>query len=959
MSRPRVLIEDWLPIGELSVEGRREGSAAIKPPLRRLHVWWARRPLMASRAAVLGSLLPAWSEEWPDDLLELFPTEKDYREWFVHLLGVRGNPVAARERIRWANERGIKLDKAYDGARAFTVGPDAEQVEVLRRLLAETWGVESPVVLDPMAGGGSIPFESLRFGFRTYANELNPVASFVLQGTLVLPARLGPGFAEEIARWGARWAKRVEERLDRFFPRQSGESIQAYIFARTVACPETGKPVPLAPNWWLRKGKDAVAVRVVADPELEECRFELVRGDSIDFDPDVGTVKRGEGRSPWTGATIPGDYIKSEARAGRMGAQLYAVAIKTDQGRNFRPPTTTDLAALEAAEAELARQLPAWETADLIPDEAIPYGSKTSDPIRYGMETWREIFSPRQLLVFGTAVEELRRLEEELPNELDPHEATALVSFLAMSLDKSADYNCRLTVWHPGRSIVAHVFQRHDFSFKWSFAEFDGAHNLLPWAVRQVVDAYRGIANLVEPSRMSLFPGRPEQSADLVEVRRGDAVSLPYGDGSVHAVVVDPPYYDNVQYAELSDFFYVWEKRTVGHIYPEFFASELTDKAAEAVANPARFEALDKKKAKALAQADYEKKMTKVFAEAYRVLGDDGVLTVMFTHKKVEAWDTLGNSLIEAGFEIEASWPVHTESEHSLHQAKKAAAASTILLTCRKRTADREAAWWDDLQAEVRRVAREKAEEFLAAGIEGVDLYISTFGPTLSVISRQWPVFTSEVDPDTGEARPLRPEEALELAREEVADLRRRGLLLGRDVEFDPVTDWYVLAWDAFRAVEFPYDEARKLALALGLDLEADLVKTRIVSKKGSSVILQEPKQRRRPGLADPEEPSYVRLIDAAHALMVAYQEDGIRGAEAFLKRTRLGSDTRLHALLQALINAIPRTKQKGRFVRPEAAALDGIATGLTDVFTDLQIPEDPQPTVEPEQTTLELDAET
>src|SRR5690606_15532674 len=247
------------------------------------------------------------------------------------------------------------------------------------------------------------------------------------------------------------------------------------------------------------------------------------------------------------------------------------------------------------------------------------------------------------------------------------------------------------------------------------------------------------------------------------------------------------------------------------------------------------FEALDKKKSKALAQADYEKKMTKVFAEAYRVLGDGGLLTVMFTHKKVEAWDTLGNSLIEAGFEIEASWPVHTESEHSLHQAKKAAAASTILLTCRKRTADREAAWWDDLQAEVRRVAREKAEEFLAAGIEGVDLYISTFGPTLSVISRQWPVFTSEVDPDTGEARPLRPEEALELAREEVADLRRRGLLLGRDVEFDPVTDWYVLAWDAFRAVEFPYDEARKLALALGLDLEADLVKTRIVSKKGSS----------------------------------------------------------------------------------------------------------------------------
>jgi len=417
-------------------------------------------------------------------------------------------------------------------------------------------------------------------------------------------------------------------------------------------------------------------------------------------------------------------------------------------------------------------------------------------------------------------------------------------------------------------------------------------------------------------------------------------------------VVVDPPYYDNVQYAELSDFFYVWEKRTVGHLYPEFFTTDLTDKTAEAVANPARFEALDKKRAKDLAKADYERKMTRVFAEANRVLRDDGVLTVMFTHKKVEAWDTLGQSLIEAGFEIEASWPVHTEAESSLHIARKASAASTILLTCRKRTDQREPAWWDDLQGEVRRVAREKAEEFLAAGIEGVDLYISTFGPTLSVISRQWPVYTSDVDPETGDPRPLRPEEALDLAREEVADLRRKGLLLGRDVEFDPVTDWYLLAWDAFGAIEFPYDEARKLALALGLDLDGELVKLRVVSKKGSSVILQEPKLRRRPGLADPDESSFVRLIDATHALIVAYQEDGVRGAESFLKRTRLQSDARFQALLQALINAIPRTKEKGKFVRPEASALDGLAF----LFTGLSFPEEPEIALEPSQAAFDLD---
>ena len=185
MTRPRALIEDWLPIRAVSVESQRErGASSALPPLYFLHVWWARRPLTASRAAVLGSVLPAWSAEWPDDLLRICPTEKDYREWFVRLLGIRGDPVAARKRILAANEKRIKLKKAYDGPRAFTVGPDTEQIEDLRRLLAYRWGTEVPTLLDPTAGGGSIPFESVRFGLPTKANELNPVASFILEATL-------------------------------------------------------------------------------------------------------------------------------------------------------------------------------------------------------------------------------------------------------------------------------------------------------------------------------------------------------------------------------------------------------------------------------------------------------------------------------------------------------------------------------------------------------------------------------------------------------------------------------------------------------------------------------------------------------------------------------------------------------------------------------------------------------
>ena len=345
--------------------------------------------------------------------------------------------------------------------------------------------------------------------------------------------------------------------------------------------------------------------------------------------------------------------------------------------------------------------------------------------------------------------------------------------------------------------------------------------------------------------------------------------------------------------------------------------------------------------------------MAAAFREIHRVLRDDGVLTVMFTHKRVEAWDTLATALIGAGFSVEASWPVHTESEHSLHQAHKNAAQSTILLCCRKRAevqgeqgsggaggaeerGGTDYAWWDDLALEVRRVAREKAQEFAARGIAGVDLYLSTFGPALSVISRQWPVLTHEVDERTGQPKPLRPEAALDLARREVIALRKRGLLGGREVQFDPATDWYLMAWDAFRAAEFPADEARKLAIALGLEVEHDLVARRVISKKGSDVVLLEPKQRRGRGKADPEAQAFDTWLDAVHTALLVYEEDGAQACEEFLKRTGLRNDGTFKACLQAMLNAVPRVRVKGRLVRPEAEVLERVREAF---FEELEVP--------------------
>ena len=954
--KPRVLIEEWLPVDTIGAESMRDASAAQKPPLNRLHVWWARRPLTTSRAAILASVLPAWSDDWPAALKRRFPTAGSYHEWFVRACGILGDPVAARQLIELHRAGLLRLNgNPYKHPRAFTVSPDADTLSTVRELLELAWGKGRLHVVDPFAGGGSIPFEALRYGFAVTASDLNPVAVSILQATLAHPFRFGASLVQHLQTWGRRFHEAVRERLEPFFPEEADGTAHAYLWARTVRCPHTGKPIPLSPNWWLVHGDEPVAVRPVFDPAADEATFEIVRGRRAceAAEPDRGTVRKGNAVSPWAhGQAVDGDYIKAEAQAGRMGQQLYAVAVKRGGGGfDFRPPTEADREAVAAAGQELERRLPAWESASIVPGEPIPLGNKTSEPHRYGMRCWRDVFSPRQLLAMCTMVAVYREVAAEVPEELGPEKAEAVLTYLAFAIDKAADYSSRLCPWDPSRSKVVHAFDRHDFSFKWSFAEFDAARNLAPWVVAQVVDAYRGLARLASPEGL-LGEGARAAKATVMNASAADLAAL--ADGSVDHICVDPPYEANVMFAELADFFYVWQKRTLGTVYPHLYRTELTNKDDEAVANEARFREVASRRRRSadLAQEDYRNKMTAAFREMHRVLRDDGVLTVMFTHKSTAAWDSLASALIEAGFTIRAAWPVHTESEHSLHQAGKNAAQSTILLACRKRSDGGGSVWWDDLSGEVRRVAREVAERFHRQGIRGVDLYIATFGPALSVISRQWPVLTAEADPVTGEPRTLRPETALDLARAEVLRLRKQGLLLGRDVQFDPVTDWYLAAWDAFQAEKFPADEARKLALALGLDIERDLVREhRVLQKKAKDVVIVEPRGRRREGVVDPEATAFRTLLDAAHTAMLVYLEDGSEACRRFLARSGLLQDGRFRDCLQAMLNAIPRVRKRGEFVRPEATALDAMRLAF---YPDLELPPEPAVKVTVVQGTLD-----
>ncbi|MDQ1342835.1 MAG: putative methylase, partial [Pseudomonadota bacterium] len=552
MTRP--LIEQWLPAAAIGAESMRErGASSALPPINFLHVWWARRPLTASRAAVLASLLPAWpsTPEAEQDaqaarlLTELksrFPGgENAYRAWYLRTLGILGDPVAGKAAIKAANLAGVKLDgNGYGYPRAFTVNPTDEDLALVHELAALRSGSTNvPVVLDPFSGGGSIPFEAARYGFETISNELNPVAGLVLEGTVSLPAQLGPSFAKVIADWGARWSESVRQRIADFFPRNPAEGIIAYIWAHTVPCPTTGRPTPLAPDFWLARGKAGRDVAVALEVDRAEGTYNLrvIEGREAAEWGSRSTYKRGAAESIWTGETFSGDYIRRMGVENQIGQMLLAVAINRDgvPGRQFRAPSAADIEAVAAADRELVKARPSWEIHDLVPNEPIFEGKETKRSVDMGLKRWSDMFTPRQLLATVTALEELRKLMTEARAELGDDLARALSLYLAMALDKAVNFNGMLSSWIAPQMKIRSTFDRHDFAYKWSFAEFDAAHSLFPWAVSQIVDAYDGIAKLAYQPELL---GTAERRAEALVIR-GSAAQLPLADASVDAVVTD------------------------------------------------------------------------------------------------------------------------------------------------------------------------------------------------------------------------------------------------------------------------------------------------------------------------------------------------------------------------------------------------------------------------------------
>jgi adenine-specific DNA methylase len=921
------LIERWLPIAEIGIESLRERTPMTPfPAPNRLHVWWARRPLVASRAAILASLLPADAD----------------RNKFKHLLGIHGDPVKAKLEIEKARRTGIRVVDPFGYPRAFAYLPDDGD----REWLTSIGGlVKNAIVLDPTAGGGSIPFEAVRLGLTTYANDLNPVASLIEYATVKWPAEHGISLKNTFLGIAGGWRKRMEQRLTQFFPQHNApDQIDiSYIWARTIRCPYCEGLVPLSPNWRLLP--DGTGVRLVPHCGKEAakrlCSFEIV---SKVADQSPGTVADGDGTCPFPdcGRVIEGGEVKHQAQSGQMAEQLYAVVFKrrvlttTKFGksrskweRGFRAPSPKDDNSA-AVDEYLKEKLPEWEALDLIPNEAIPEGTKTDEPLRYGMRRWRDLFSSRQLLCHGVAVEAFRELlEEKIHADVATEVRKCAFVYLALSIDTMLNYSNKACRWDGATERVRSIFDRHDIAFVWSYSEMAVLVEGLgyDWAIEKTAKCIEELVELTRPQDVRAaddgelnFGGKTWMPAPIVfTCKSGDSLDH-LDDASVDCVVMDPPYYDNVMYAELSDFFYVWLKRTAGHVLPELFRRPLTDKENEAVANPSKFR--DQKGAKVLAGRDYQDRMAAIFAECRRVLKPGGIMTLMFTHKATGAWDALTKGLMHAGFTITASWPINTEAEGSLHIKDKAAANSTIFLACRPRAvlpSDADTQYWEDVEPLVAGAVRKRVAEFQAAGIRGVDLYLASFGPALEEFSKHWPLkrgtpnplppsrkrTQKELFPEEWDPYAVSPEDALNAARREVKSWRLEQLTHKRArTELDPRTSWFVLAWDAFQAPVFPFDEALRLARAVGVDLDKDIVGS-LADKKGSDLTMWDSVQRANKGALGSADGSS-GMIDALHHAAYQGRTKTLESARALLERAGIMDDPNFRSAMQAILEVLP-----------------------------------------------------
>ena len=731
------LAEVDFPIAEVSKHAAREKSIRHGHPST-LHLWWARRPLASSRAVLMALLLPD-----PCDP-HCPPAFKSGARYALLDMGERpagwDDDIQTDDGLRRTLLRFIAEFSNWDNS------AKQDYLDTARALARAAHPEETPLVVDPFAGGGSIPLEALRLGCDTFASDLNPVACLILKVMLEDIPRHGPGLADELRRAGAEIKSKAELELADLYPQDpDGATPVAYLWARTVRCeaPDCGAEIPLMRSMWLcnkphrkRALRPSITRPTQGPPQVT---FDIFEPDD-DAEVGAGTVSRARATCLCCNAVMPPDRVRTQIAAQKGGADVTfdaqgnrtggarmtaVVTLKPDErGRHYRTPTRADYDAVHRAQQRIDAILDEWERGGKhglcpVPDESTPPGGgsgagRAFSAQRYGMLQWGDLFTARQ----KAALAEGTRL---LSNNGD---------VLGLSVGKVARHCNVLSKWHTGSETVAPAFAMHTLPMSWDFPEM---FPLAPYA--------GGIENAIADTA---------DGTDAISYRSivgqtqlADAASHPLPDQSAGVWFTDPPYYDAIPYAELSDFFLVWLKRALpGHplLRDPFDADNLlSPKTAEIVQDETKQNDGRRKDRKW-----FEDTMARAFEEGRRVLRDDGVGSVVFAHKTTAGWEALLSGMIRGGWTITGSWPIATERGARLRARESAALATSVHLVCRPRPEDAKVGEWADVLRELPGRVGEWMERLQGNGVRGADLVFACVGPALELYSRYRAVETAD-----------------------------------------------------------------------------------------------------------------------------------------------------------------------------------------------------------------------
>lgn len=814
------LIEVALPLDAINRAASTEKSIRHGHPST-MHLWWARRPLAAARAMLFSQLV-----DDPSEHPELFPSERAQSEERERLFAL------LEELVRWESAGNSRVLAA---AR-----------QEIRRWTGDT----SPVVLDPFAGGGSIPLEAQRLGLTAWAQDLNPVAVLLNKAMMEIPPRfesrsavnpaaraahLGEawqgfrGLAADVRHYAEWMRAHAWETLGSLYPPAdlaedagSGTTpVIAWIWARTVPCPNPacGVNMPLVRSFKLSTKTHATAVPGFAVGE-KDATFKVAVNDG---EAPPATIGRQGATCIACKQAVPLSYVRTEAKAGRMGAQLMAIVGEGKRGRRYLSPTP-----LHVDRARQAR--PEWK-----PEGEMPTNPRWFSPPGFGLARYSDLFTPRQLTALTTFSDLILQARSQVLADaraagwgddgrtLDQGGdgaaayADAVATYLALGVDRLADYHSTITTWNSGRDNIAHTFGRQAIPMTWDYSEANPFSN----STGNWIGAVDWIAEVLE--------ALPGGKAGIV--RQADATRpIP---GLERAVVsTDPPYYDNIGYADLADFFYVWLRRSLEPVFPGLFRTVMTPKADELVATPYRFDG-----SRANAQAHFESGFRAAFDQLATLQDPQYPMTVYYAYKQQEAeagesggvastgWETMLTGLVEAGFSVTGTWPVRSERSGRPVAQGTNALASSIVLVCRPRPADAPLATRRDFVTALKVELPAALQAMQKGHVAPVDMAQAAIGPGMAIYTRYQRVLEANGDP-----LPIRT--ALSLINQALD-----AYFEDQDGELDPESRWAVAWFEQYGFEAAPYGAADVMARAKNTSVDA-LVRAGVVHSQAGEVRL-------------------------------------------------------------------------------------------------------------------------